>query len=80
MTDRQRDPLVVSAPRPISGLSSRPKPRALSHHRLNRPRVVPAQSLSAVSQSPIYGAGFSRRNSSRGDVGQYPALKHGDLV
>jgi hypothetical protein len=32
------------------------------------------------SEGAIYGADFSRRDSSRGDVGQYSALKHCDLV
>jgi hypothetical protein len=32
------------------------------------------------SESAIYGAGFSWSDSSRGDVGQYSALKHCDLV
>jgi hypothetical protein len=56
-----------------SNLSLRPKPRALSPQPLlNRFQPVP--------ESAIYGADFSWRDSSRGDVGQYSALKHCDLV
>ena len=33
-----------------------------------------------LPESAIYGADFSWRDSSRGDVGQYSALKHSDLV
>ena len=33
-----------------------------------------------VPESSIYGAGFFWRDSPRGDVGQYSALKHCDLV
>jgi len=32
------------------------------------------------SESAIYGADFSGRETSRGDLGQYPALKRCDLV
>ena len=56
-----------------SNLSLRPKPRALSPQPLlNRFQPVP--------ESAIYGADFSWRDSSRGDVGQYSALKHCNLV
>src|SRR5260370_10928171 len=36
--------------------------------------------LQPVPESAIYGAGFFWRDSPRGDVAQYSALKHGDLV
>jgi hypothetical protein len=45
---------------------------ALAHFPLNR--------FQPFSESAIYGAGFSRRDSSCGDFGQYPALKRCDLV
>jgi hypothetical protein len=32
------------------------------------------------SESAIYGAGFSGRDSCRGDLGQYPGLKRCDLI
>src|SRR5258708_7812244 len=53
--------------------ASRPFASAgLAQFLLNRFQPVP--------ESAIYGAGFSWRDSSRGDVGQYSALKHCDLV
>jgi hypothetical protein len=54
-------------------LSLRPKPRALSPQPL-------LNHFQPVPESAIYGADFSWRDSSRGDVGQYSALKHCDLV
>ena len=49
-----------------------PASAALAQFLLNR--------FQPFSESTIYGASFSRSDSSRGDVGQYSALKHCDLV
>jgi hypothetical protein len=45
---------------------------ALAHFLLNR--------FQPFSESAVYGAGFSGRDSSRGDLVQYPALKRCDLI
>jgi hypothetical protein len=64
----------------ISNSSLRPKPRALSHHRSAGRAQFLLNRFQPVPESAIYGTDFFWRNSSRGDVGQYSALKHGDLV
>jgi len=57
----------------IAAEASRPFASAgLAQLLLNRSQPVP--------ESAIYGAGFFWRDSPRGDVGQYSALKHCDLV
>jgi hypothetical protein len=64
----------------ISNSSLRPKPRALSHHRSAGRAQFLLNRFQPIPESAIYGTDFFWRNSSRGDVGQYSALKHGDLV
>ena len=58
---------------------------ARSWHRLSSvssspERQASSQCFQPVPESAIDGADFSWRDSSRGDVGQYSALKHSDLV
>ena len=58
---------------------------ARSWHRLSSvssspERQASSQCFQPVPESAIYGAGFFWRDSPRGDVGQYSALKHCDLV
>jgi hypothetical protein len=48
--------------------------------RLSRPRAAPFNRVQPFSESAIYGAGFSGRDSCRGDLGQYPGLKRCDLI
>jgi hypothetical protein len=68
-----------------------PQTRAFYQELVARTRVLPGVSAAGLAQfllnrvqpfseGAIYGAGFSWRDSSRGDVGQYSALKHCDLV
>ena len=64
----------------ISNSSLRPKPRALSHHRSAGRAQFLLNRFQPIPESAIYGTDFFWRNSARGDVGQYSALKHGDLV
>src|ERR1700757_174415 len=51
-----------------------PRPSAASRAKFLLDRFQP------FSESAVYRASFSRRDSSRGDLGQYPALKRCDLL